>query len=149
VLLHRPVLATALLIAALVATVPPHVATATEPSPSDPSGWTYLALGGSNVYGPTENCGSCRTYPHLLAEHITDELGVPVRLIDGSQWNRLTAQRLLEEIQQDSWGEGWEQPRDPSLSPRSAIAAADVITITVAGNDLPWSQDPRPLRRPV
>ena len=118
--------------------------TAPVPSAGPSGGWTYLALGDSNVYGPAEACGSCTTYPHLLADRISTELGIPVRLIDGSQWNSLTSRRLLEEIQQDSWGEAWELPRDPTVSPREAIAAADLITITVAANDQPWFQDPDP-----
>jgi lysophospholipase L1-like esterase len=130
----------ALFLAALI----PSGAAASSPGPSPAAGWTYLALGDSNVYGPAEACGSCTSYPHLLAERITDELGIPVRLIDGSQWNRLSSGRLLEEITDDSWGEAYETPRDPSLSPRAAIAAADLITITVAANDQPWFQDQDP-----
>jgi lysophospholipase L1-like esterase len=118
--------------------------TAPDSSEGPSGGWTYLALGDSNVYGPAEACGDCTTYPHLLADRITTELGIPVSLIDGSQWNSLTSRRLLEEIQQDSWGESWELPRDPAVSPREAIAAADLITITVAANDQPWFQDPDP-----
>lgn len=132
-------------LATVVATMAaPTLATASSPEPSATAGWTYLALGDSNVYGPAEVCGDCTSYPHLLAERITDELGVPVRLLDGSQWNRLTSRRLLEEIQADAWGEDWEQPRDSSLSPRAAIAAADLMTITVAANDQPWFADPDP-----
>jgi lysophospholipase L1-like esterase len=112
-----------------------------RPQPAS-AGWTYLALGDSNVYGPAEACGSCTTYPHILADRVTAELGLPVRLIDGSQWNKLTAGKLLAEIQRDAWGEDWEQPRDPSLSPREAIDAADLITITVGANDQPWFQEP-------
>lgn len=118
---------------------------APSPAPSaDLAGWTYLALGDSNVYGPAEACGSCTSYPHLLTERIATELGIPVRLIDGSQWNRLSSGRLLEEIIDDTWGEAYETPRDPSMSPREAIAAADLITITVAANEQPWFQDPDP-----
>jgi lysophospholipase L1-like esterase len=125
------------------------VAHASSPAPSSPAtspaaGWTYLALGDSNVYAPADVCGSCTGYPHLLADRIAAELGVPVRLIDGSQWNRLTALKLMAEIVRNLWGDSWENPRDASLRPRDAIAAADLITITVAGNDQPWAQDPDP-----
>ena len=100
--------------AILVATTAaPALATASSPVPSATFGWTYLAFGDSNVYGPAEACGDCTTYPHLLAERITDELGVPVRLLDGSQWNRLSSSRLLAEIQEDARGEAYETPRDP------------------------------------
>lgn len=116
---------------------------AAVPAPSaSAAGWTSLALGDSNVYAPAEACGSCTGYPHVLAGRITDELGIPVRLIDGSQWNKLTMGTLAAEIDRDSWGEGWEQPHDNGLSPRAAIAAADLITITVAANDLPYAADP-------
>jgi lysophospholipase L1-like esterase len=130
----------ALILAALI----PSGATASSPAPSQAAGWTYLALGDSHTYAPAEACGSCTGYPHLLADRMAPDLGIPVRLIDGSQWNRLSSGRLLEEIREDSWGEDWEQPHDPSLSPRAAIAAADLITISVGFNDQPWAQDPDP-----
>lgn len=120
------------------------VSPVTEPSASAAPAWTYLALGDSNVYGPPEACGYCRTYPSLLADRIEAELGVEVTLIDGSQYNKLTSRKLLAEITSDTWGGPDEAPHDAALSPRAAIAAADLITITVAANEVAWYLDPDP-----
>lgn len=105
--------------------------------------WTYLAMGDSNVYGPAEVCGGCTAYPALLQDAIPARTGHPVTLLDASQWNRLTVAKLLDEIRSDDWGgssgaEPWSRLPDASPSPRTAIAAADIITIQVGFNDLPW-----------
>ena len=130
--------------AASAADPSPSPSHAADPSVAPPAGWTYLALGDSNVYGPPDACGYCRTYPHLLTDRIEAELGIPVTLIDGSQYNKLTSAKLLAEIRRDSWGEPREAPHDAALSPRQAIAAADLITITVAANEVAWYLDPDP-----
>lgn len=105
--------------------------------------WTYLAMGDSNVYGPAEACGGCTAYPVLLADAIPARTGHPVTLLNASQWNRLTVHKLLDEIRADDWGgssgaEPWSRLPGASPSPRAAIAAADIITIQVGFNDLPW-----------
>lgn len=104
----------------------------------------YLALGDSNVYGSPAECGTpCVTYPHLLADRITADTGKSVTLLDGSQHNRLTAPMLLQEIRADDWGDVPGYPvRTGGIGPRAAIAAADIITITAAANQIPWYQDP-------
>jgi hypothetical protein len=49
---------------------------------------------------------------------------------------------LAKEIRFDQWGNNPEPLHDPTDSPRAAIADADLITITVSANDIPWYQSP-------
>lgn len=140
----RMAVGTATVTIMILAGGPPAWATApAEPRPAAERAWTYLAMGDSNVYGPPENCGSCTTYPILLRTKIPAATGVPLRLLDASQWNKLTAAALLDEIRSDDWGgSSGANPlsRLPSArpNPRTAIAQADIITIQVGFNDLPW-----------
>jgi len=123
----------------------PEPAPTPTPEPSIPAAdLVYLAMGDSNVYGSPAECGTrCVTYPHLLADRITADTGKSVTLLDGSQHNRLTAPALLGEIKNDDWGNLPAYPvRTGGISPRAAIAAADIITITLAANQIPWYQDP-------
>lgn len=110
------------------------------------AGWTYLALGDSNVYGAADDCGSCTTYPHLLQRRISASTKSDVTLVDASQHNQLTAQALLDEIRNDDWGDNPDPMHQTELNPREAIAAADLITITVAANDIPWYADDDPCK---
>ena len=115
------------------------------PAPTIPAAdIVYLALGDSNVYGSPAECGTpCVTYPHLLADRIVADTGKSVALLDGSQHNRLTAPVLLGEIRKDAWQPLVDYPvRTGGVKPRAAIAAADLITITLAANQMPWYQDP-------
>lgn len=105
--------------------------------------WTYLAMGDSNVYGPEEYCGGCTGYPLLLADKIPAATGTPVHLLNASQWNKLTAAKLLDEILANDWGgssgaDPWSRLPGAQPAPRPAIAQADIITIQVGFNDLPW-----------
>jgi hypothetical protein len=129
-----------------IATVAPSTSVPPTTEASPPEGdLVYLALGDSNVYGDARDCDSCTTYPHLLAESITNDTGLSVGLIDGSQHNSLTSGNLLGEIRNDSWGsEAGIPPVRTDLTPRQAIAAADLITITVGANMMPWYRDSDP-----
>jgi len=129
-----------------VATVAPSSIVPPTAEASPPKGdLVYLALGDSNVYGAAGDCDSCTTYPTLLAQTITSDTGMSVGLIDGSQHNSLTSGNLLDEIRNDSWGsESGIPPVRTDLTPRQAIAAADLITITVGANMMPWYRDSDP-----
>lgn len=105
-------------------------------------GWSYLALGDSNVYGLPDDCGQCTTYPHLVRDALSEQSKTDVTLFDASQHNSLTGEALLAEIVDDDWGTNPDPLHDSSLSPRAAIAAADLITITVSANDIPWYSSP-------
>jgi hypothetical protein len=113
----------------------------THPSarPSAKPDFTYLALGDSNVYGNPDDCGSCTPYPSLVAKQLAASSGKTIALFNGAQHNRLTAGALLDEINQDLWGAIPADAKTPS--PKGAIAAADIITITLNDNSIPWTQD--------
>ncbi len=106
----------------------------------------YLAMGDSNVYGAWGDCGyPCETYPHILAKRITADTGKSVTLLDESQHNGLDAPTLLDEIKLDEWFQVDGFPmRTDGPSPRTAIAAADLITLTVSANHMPWAEDVDP-----
>ncbi len=115
-----------------------------RPSPAATADIVYLALGDSNVYGFSDDCGACTTYPHLLVDRIQHDTERTVTLIDGSEHNRLTSQELLAEIRADAWGTADGYSLRTGLSPRAAIVAADLITITLGANMIPWYQDDDP-----
>jgi hypothetical protein len=112
---------------------------ATTTTVAPPTELTYLALGDSHSYGLPEECNNCVTYPYLLDDQFAVATGLPMTLIDGTQHNSLTASLLLSELQNDAWGEPADiPPVRTSLSPREAVAAADIVTIAVGMNDTPW-----------
>jgi lysophospholipase L1-like esterase len=127
-----------------ITTVAPSSAATRPPSPTPDADIVYLALGDSNVYGFADDCGGCTTYPHLLADRIVHDTGRTVSLIDGSEHNSLTSHELLAEIRADAWGSAPGYPLRTGLSPRTAIAAANLITITLGANMIPWYQDDDP-----
>jgi lysophospholipase L1-like esterase len=103
---------------------------------------TILAMGDSTVWD--HDCTDCsHSYPHQLRAALVKSTGKRVDLIDATQHNALTAPQLLGEITNDSWGGETQDPKAPD--PRVAIAAADIITITLGANDVPWQQDDDPI----
>lgn len=108
-----------------------------------PADLTYLALGDSNVFGAAADCGDCTTYPHLVQRRLATETGKTIRLIDASQHNQLTAVALAAEID----GNDWSDPVASSSeipAPEDAIGSADLITLTISDNQIPWQRDDDP-----
>jgi lysophospholipase L1-like esterase len=111
-------------------------------TPSIAADVTILALGDSTVWD--HDCVDCsHSYPHLLRDSLAQKTGKRVGLIDATQHNFLTAQTLLREITADSWGDVTQDPQAPS--PRKAISGADIVTITLGANDVPWQRDDDPV----
>lgn len=103
---------------------------------------TILAMGDSTVWD--HDCTDCtHSYPHQLRAALAKSTGKQVALIDATQHNALTAPALLREITNDSWGGETQDSNAPA--PAVAIAAADIVTITVGANDAPWQQDEDPI----
>jgi lysophospholipase L1-like esterase len=104
-----------------------------------------VALGDSSGYGAAD-CGGCVPYPVGLAARISADTGVAVVLHNLTQHNLLTSSMLLQELYENATvGTDPSLPRDPgemasdASSPeriRDALAAADIITIQVGGNDI-------------
>lgn len=119
----------------------PSPSTSAEAAPTGPH-WTYAAFGDSNFYALAQDCGGCTSFPKQLARAITRTTGVPVALLEATQHNFLTAPKLLQEITEDDWLDAPDGPvRVTDRGPRATIAAADLITLSVGQNDLPWQND--------
>ena len=100
-------------------------------------------MGDSHTFGPKKDCGDCTPSPVLLDRLIAEKEGVSVKLLDASQWNKLTAAKLLAEIRSDNWGgpsgsNPLSRLANARPAPRKAIARADMITLGVGFNSLPW-----------
>ena len=108
------------------------------PSISGPH-WTYAAFGDSNFYGDAEDCGGCTTFPHLLVEQIKALNGTDVVLLDATQSNFLTLTKLKQEITKNTWMDVPDRSvRVKTKTPREVISSADLITLSVGQNSMPW-----------
>lgn len=117
-------------------------ATASPPAPTASADVTILALGDSTVWD--HDCVDCsHSYPHQLRAALAKATGKQIALVDATQQNSLTATLLLQEITADSWTAPTEDPQAPS--PETAIAGADIVTITLGANDAPWQKDDDPV----
>jgi lysophospholipase L1-like esterase len=101
-------------------------------------------MGDSTVWD--HDCVDCtHSYPHQLRDVLAAATGKKIGLIDATQQNSLTAPRLLQELEDDSWGDFTQDRHAPS--PRESVAQADIVTITLGANDVPWQQDEDPVCR--
>ena len=89
-----------------------------------PRTWHLVALGDSIPYGG-RYCGYCTAYPALLASALGRSSGHPVAVTNLGTPGLTTAQLAANlRLQSDV---------------RRAVAAADVVTITIGHNDTPWN----------
>ncbi len=80
--------------------------------------WSYVALGDSiPARGPTRF-----SYVDVLAEHVREDLRVEVSVTNLAR-NGWTSDDVLRRLRRDRWF-------------RDALAGADLVTVTVGGNDL-------------
>jgi len=114
------------------ATAPPPTATpvptsTTEPPTATPvpeeddGAWDYVALGDSIPGGHNVEIG--KSYVHLYAGYIAEDLGVEVRLHNRSAVGGETTRSLLGKLQSDE-------------TVRALVSEAEVITIWVGSNDI-------------
>ena len=89
-----------------------------------PRTWHLVALGDSIPYGG-RYCGYCTPYPSLLALSLAHQSGHPVAVTNLGFPGITTAELLVNVHTQ------------PDI--RLALAAADVVTITIGHNDTPWN----------
>ncbi len=111
-------------VAAAPAAEPVPAAAAEELPAAVPRTWRLVALGDSIPYGG-RYCGSCTPYPVLLGAALAHASGHPVAVTDLGIPGLTTAElaanlRLRTDV-------------------RRAVAAADVVTITIGHNDTPWN----------
>lgn len=89
-----------------------------------PRTWRLAALGDSIPYGG-RYCAPCTPYPSLLATALSSQSGHPVAVTNLAIPGLTTAQ-LLGNIRSRA-------------TTRAAIAAADIVTVTIGHNDTPWN----------
>ena len=73
-----------------------------------------------------QDCGGCTGYVELYARAASRALGRPVNVENRAEHNNLDSARLLVEIHL-------------SNSLRTAVAHADIVTLTVGHNEAPWN----------
>ena len=108
---------------AVVVVAGPAIAPAQAANPP-PATWRMVGLGDSIPYGG-RYCGNCTSYVVLFARAITRETGHPVSVVNDGVPGLTTAQLLARVRTRGSL--------------RNAIAAANVVTITIGHNDTPWN----------
>jgi lysophospholipase L1-like esterase len=86
--------------------------------------WHLVALGDSIPFGG-QYCGNCTPYPTLLARTFGRRIGDPITVRNLGVPGFTTAQ-LLDRVR-------------TRADVRSAIARADIVTITIGHNDTPWN----------
>jgi lysophospholipase L1-like esterase len=89
-----------------------------------PRTWHLVALGDSIPFGGLW-CGSCTPYPSLLGSALARQSGHPVA-VTNLGFPGLQTVELLTNIRRKA-------------DVRRAIAAADIVTITIGHNDTPWN----------
>lgn len=109
--------------AAIVPTSPLETVVAATPSPG-PADLRLVTLGDSIAFGG-EDCDGCRTFTDLWAEAIESSTGVTVDARNLSSPDSLTGAAFVARF--DS---------DPAI--RMAVAAADIVVLTIGHDDTPW-----------
>src|SRR4051794_29607435 len=92
--------------------------------------WHLVAIGDSIPYG-AEDCGGCNPVPELYAQAIARDTRVRVVADNRAEHTGLTSSDLRQEIAGDA-------------ALREAVAAADIITVTIGHNDTPWNREDDP-----
>jgi lysophospholipase L1-like esterase len=115
-------------LAALLLSIFAFVAAA-SPSPATPlkRHISIVAIGDSLPWGRAD-CGYCKTFVDLYATAIAKHAHVSVTEHNLSEHTGIDSTHLRNEIRSSS-------------SLRRALAAADVITVTIGHNDPPWNND--------
>jgi lysophospholipase L1-like esterase len=87
--------------------------------------WHLVTLGDSLPFGQ-QFCGGCRTFADLFGAGVQRMAGVRVAVQNLSQDTGIDSRDLRREIAS-------------SASMRSAVAHADIVTLTIGHNDTPWN----------
>lgn len=93
--------------------------------------WHLVALGDSIPFGQ-HFCGNCATFDDLYAAHLRSSAHANVTVENLSQDTEITSGDLRREIT------GADAPM------RSAVAQANIVTVSVGHNDTPWNTSTDP-----
>ena len=94
-------------------------------APPHPS-WHLVALGDSIPFGQ-HFCGNCAAFDDLYAAHLRSSANVHVTVENLSQDTEITSSDLRREI------------TGADAAMRSAVAGANIVTVSVGHNDTPWN----------
>lgn len=96
-----------------------------------PAPWSLVAVGDSVPYNSSDDCPGCTGFVDRYAAAITKATGHPVKVQNLSHHNGLQTDGLLEELKTD-------------VQHREALANADIIIVSIGGNDSPFNRDDDP-----
>ena len=90
-----------------------------------PAGWNLVTIGDSIGFAQ-DDCGGCPSFTTLFRQAIAKTSGKPVNARNLSTQDNLTGKRLLVRIK-------------TSASMRAAVAAANIVIVSIGHNDTPWN----------
>jgi lysophospholipase L1-like esterase len=89
--------------------------------------WRLVAIGDSIPYG-AQDCYGCTPFPELFGQAITRATKIPVRVENRAEHTGIASRDLSDEIA-------------TSGELRRAVAAADIVIVTIGHNDTPWNRE--------
>jgi DNA-binding beta-propeller fold protein YncE/lysophospholipase L1-like esterase len=110
--------------------------TAPTTAPAAAAPWSLVVVGDSIPYNSPQDCPGCTGFVDRYAAAIFQATGHPVQVQNLSQHNGLGTDGLLKELQSDA-------------GRRAALAAADVIVVSIGGNDIAWNINDDPCDGPT
>lgn len=107
------------------------VAWTPPPATQAPTGprLTYVTLGDSLLFAAEEDCDGCTSAAEIYGQQMASDLGIPVEVHNLTMHNGLSSSMLL-----DYFERGAKVGRAPE-DLFAAVAAADVISLTIGFND--------------
>lgn len=100
-----------------------------------PAPWSLVVVGDSIPYNSLDDCPGCKSFVNRYAEAITVATGHAVTVRNLSQHNGLQIDGLLQELKTDT-------------ARIDALAHADIIIVSIGGNDTPWGRNDDPCDGP-
>ncbi len=113
---------------------PATLAPTAAPAPVAP--WSLVVVGDSIPYNSPSDCPGCTGFVDRYATGIFQATGHPVQVQNLSQHNNLGTDGLLKELQSDT-------------ARRAALAGADIIIVSIGGNDIAWNINDDPCDGPT
>ncbi|MEO8288911.1 MAG: GDSL-type esterase/lipase family protein [Chloroflexota bacterium] len=105
-------------------------------SPAGAAAWSLVVVGDSIPYNSPEDCPGCTGFVDRYVTAITKATGHFVKVQNLSQHNGLNTDGLLKELQSDAVR-------------RDALANADIIIVSIGGNDIAWNINDDPCDGPT